>query len=128
MEGYNTHGEATRDFLYDSATNLFYQFDVDFQAKKAANGRQIVLSKIDPTNGKTTKVNVTGGARDYVTGFCIEKSSKKSVLISSKSEDGNVARAAKKKKKQMENDINNLKNEIGEIKNLLKILVDKNGT
>jgi hypothetical protein len=89
VEGYNTHGEATRDFLYDSATNLFYQFDVDFQAKKAANGRQIVLSKIDPTNGKTTKVNVTGGARDYVTGFCIEKSSKKSVLISSKSEDGN---------------------------------------
>ena len=49
-------------------------------------------------------------------------------IVRSKSEDGNVARAAKKKKKQMENDINKLKNEIGEIKNLLKILVDKNGT
>ena len=88
VERYNTHGEATRDFLYDSKSNLFYQFDVDFGVKHPANGRQIVLSKIDPTNGKTTTVNVTGdGASDYVTGFCIEKSSN-AVLISSKNENG----------------------------------------
>ena len=74
--------------VFSFLSNLFYQFDVDFGVKHPANGRQIVLSKIDPTNGKTTKVNVTGdGASDYVTGFCIEKSSN-AVLISSKNENG----------------------------------------
>ena len=47
VKGYNTHGEATRDFLYDPKANLFYQFDVDFQAANPPSGRPIVLSKVN---------------------------------------------------------------------------------
>jgi len=49
-------------------------------------------------------------------------------IIRQSSEEGEKARMAKRKKKQMESDINNLKKDMSEIKNLLQALVEKNGT
>ena len=86
VKGYNTHGEATRDFLYDPKANLFYQFDVDFQAANPPSGRPIVLSKVNPVTGETSTVNVTG-ATNYVTGFCLEKSTDALIISSKSSED-----------------------------------------
>ena len=80
VNGYNTAGENTRDFLYDRFVNLFYQFDVDFVHKRPAAGRDITMTTIDPTTGSTSTIKLTGGAKDYVTGFCIDTVTKNMMI------------------------------------------------
>ena len=81
VSGYNNNGESTRDFLFDPDSKLFMQFDVDFVgAPRPSAGRPITLSTIDPTTGQTTQRKITGGAVDYVTGFCIDATTGKTMI------------------------------------------------
>ncbi len=74
VEGYNTWGESTRDFVYDPTRRAFYMLDVDFTKAAPSGGRPVVLYSINADTGATTNTSISE-MKGYVYGYAFHEAS-----------------------------------------------------